>query len=65
MRASLPDLFEQRTINAKSRLDTVFRIRVSLNADPDPGFYLDADPDSGFWTQKTETIRKLNFFLNF
>ena len=27
----------------------VFRIRISLNADPDPGFYLNADPDSGFW----------------
>jgi len=26
----------------------VFRIRISLNADPDPGFYLNADPDSGF-----------------
>ena len=24
----------------------VFRIRISLNADPDPGFYLSADPDS-------------------
>jgi len=31
----------------------VFRIRISLNADPDPGFYLNADPDSGFWTLKT------------
>jgi hypothetical protein len=27
----------------------VFRIRISLYADPDPGFYLNADPDSGFW----------------
>jgi len=29
----------------------VFRVRISLNADPDPGFYLntDPDPDSGFW----------------
>ena len=26
----------------------MFRIRISLKADPDPGFYLDADPDSGF-----------------
>jgi len=38
----------------------VFRIRTSLNADPDPdqGFYLhaDPDPDSGFWTLKTEMI---------
>jgi len=24
----------------------VFLIRISLNADPDPGFYLNADPDS-------------------
>jgi len=32
-------------------LPAVFRIRISLNADPDPGFYLNADPDpdSGFW----------------
>jgi len=27
----------------------VFRIRISLNADPDPGFYLKADPDPGFY----------------
>jgi len=26
----------------------VFPIRISLNADPDPGFYLNADQDSGF-----------------
>ena len=33
------------------RLTSVFRIRISLNADPDQGFYLNADPDpdSGFW----------------
>ena len=34
---------------------SVFRIPMSLNADPDPGFHLnadpdpDTDPDSGFW----------------
>jgi len=31
----------------------VFQIRISLNADPDPGFYINVDPDrdldSGFW----------------
>jgi len=34
-----------------SALGPVFRIRISLNADLDPGFYLNADPDpdSGFW----------------
>jgi len=39
---------------------SVFRIRISLNADPDtdPGFYLNADPNSGFWTLKTEIKRK-------
>ena len=33
-------------------LKSVFRIRISLKADPDPGFYLnaDADPDYGFQT---------------
>jgi len=40
-------------------LKSVFGIRISLHADPDPVFYLnadpdpdadpDADPDSGFW----------------
>jgi len=34
----------------------VFRIRISFNADPDPGFHLNADPDSGIWTLKTEII---------
>ena len=27
-------------------LTALFRIRISLNADPDPGFYLNTDPDS-------------------
>ena len=34
----------------------VFQIRIGLNADPDPGIYLNADLDSGFWTLKTEII---------
>jgi len=31
----------------QGRFEAVFRIRISLNADPDPdpGFYLNADPD--------------------
>ena len=37
----------------------VFRIRTSLNADPDPGFFLNADPDSEFWTLKTEKNKKI------
>jgi len=29
-------------------MSAVFRIRLSLNGDPDPGFYLNANPDFGF-----------------
>jgi len=29
-------------------LESVVRIRISLKAVPDPGFYLNADPNSGF-----------------
>jgi len=38
--------------------NAVFRIRISLNADPDPGFHFNADPDpeSRFRTLKTEII---------
>jgi len=35
--------------NILGKENPVFRIRISLNADPDPGFYLISDPDSGFW----------------
>jgi len=36
--------------NEKHLKKPAFRIRTSLNADPDPdpGFYLNTDPDSGF-----------------
>ena len=30
---------------AKNTANTVFRIRIGFNADPDPAFYLNADPD--------------------
>jgi len=47
----------------------VFWIRISLNADPDPGFYLNPDPDSGFliltqglFHQKTEINGKFRIF---
>ena len=34
-------------------MEAVFRIRINLNADSDPGFYLkaDPDPDSGSWSK--------------
>jgi len=51
-----PDLYSQYCSRSESRraIETpVFRIRIGLNADPDPGFYLNSDPDSGFWTLKT------------
>jgi len=47
-----------------SSFKPVFWIRISLNADPDPGFYLnadpDADPDSRFWIHKQyfKTLKK-------
>ena len=37
------------TIRQKT-LQTVFRIRIGFNADPDPAFYLNADPDPGSQT---------------
>jgi len=50
----------------------VFQIRVSLNADPDPGFYLNADPDSGFLIPDPDprsflpkNFNQMNFFSNF
>jgi len=48
---SVKQFFCSKTKNVCSRSKSVFRIRISLNADPDPdrGFYLNADPDSGFW----------------
>ncbi len=57
-------------------LSSVFRIRISFNADPDPEFFLNADPDPdpGFFDTLAETIFfKLSsniflifsFFLNF
>jgi len=47
------------------------RIRISLDADPDPGFSLKADPDSGskaFFAQKLkskENVENVEFFEYF
>ena len=43
--------------NAVSWQKPVFRIRISLNADPDPEFYLHADPDpnTGFWIAESRS----------
>ena len=38
----------------------MFRIRISLNADPDPGFYPNADPDSGLGSRLRITITIIN-----
>ena len=54
------------------RLGAVFRIRISLNADQDQGFYLNADQDSGFWiliqaffAQKFKSLENFKKFPNF
>jgi len=46
----------------------VFRIRLSLNADPDPVFYLNADPDLdprsfflGPRMKQIESLKKIDF----
>jgi hypothetical protein len=44
------DLHTPLSADSEVAPQSVFRIRISLHADPDPdsGFYLNADPDSGF-----------------
>ena len=43
-------VLSDRQVNLRQhfQFSSVFRISISLNADPDPGFHLIADPDSGF-----------------
>jgi len=41
--------------SGRKKLKPVFPIRISLNADPEQGFYLNADPDSGFWIPDPDT----------
>jgi hypothetical protein len=46
---------------AKNTANTVFRIRIGFNADPDPAFYLNADPDPD--PGQTLPSQKVKFYI--